>query len=103
MLSLVSAANSVDKMLTGHAYARTVRGHLLVQAALSQIILQVNVSNEEKGILSLLSNTDELTPHMIESDIFLASISNKFKNELERIKNNGPTAALWVLCFNIVY
>lgn len=104
LLGVVYAANLVDKMLTGHAYARAVRGHILVQGALSQIILkQVNTSNEEKkGIINLLRNMDEHTPQKIESDFSLASISSKFKNALDRIKENGPTAALWVLYFNMV-
>lgn len=42
-------ANSVDKMLTGHAYSRAVRGHLLVQLVLGQLVLEgSNVSEEEK-------------------------------------------------------
>lgn len=61
---LVYATNSVDKMLTGHAYARAARGHFLVQGVLAQIILQeANVSEEEmEGIISLLRNVGDLTP-----------------------------------------
>lgn len=40
LMSMVYAPTSVDKMLTGHAYARVLRGHFLVQAALASIIIQ---------------------------------------------------------------
>lgn len=38
LLCCVFAPNWVDKMLSGKAYSRAVRGHLLVQATLAQII-----------------------------------------------------------------
>lgn len=34
-LSKIYATNSVDKMLNGHAYARSIRGHTLLRLALS--------------------------------------------------------------------
>ena len=36
----IYAPTSVDKMLSGHAYARSIRGHILVRFALSKIIFQ---------------------------------------------------------------
>ena len=104
VLCLVYAANSVDKILAGHAYSRAVRGHLLVQAVLARIVLEeASVSEEEKKeIISILSNMEDLTVQKVEGDAWLASILNKFKNELDRVKENGPTAALWVQYFNMV-
>ncbi|GBN12843.1 hypothetical protein AVEN_274269-1 [Araneus ventricosus] len=37
-LSLIYAPNSLDKMLTGHAYARDVRAHTLLHLTLATII-----------------------------------------------------------------
>lgn len=104
VLCLVYAPNSVDKMLTGQAYARAVWDHSLVHAVLAQILLQqANVSDEEKaGITSLISSMDHLTPQQIENDRSLSSVSNKLKNVIERVKENGPTAALWVQYFNML-
>lgn len=37
LLSIIYAPNTVEKMFTGHAYARAVRGHGLVYLALSKL------------------------------------------------------------------
>lgn len=39
-LSRIYATNSVDKMLNGHAYSRSIRGHTLLRLALSMIIFE---------------------------------------------------------------
>lgn len=49
VLCVVYAPNSVGRMLIEHAYARAVRGHILVQTVLSHIILeQANLTDVEK-------------------------------------------------------
>lgn len=48
-LSTIYASNSVDKMLTGHAYARALRGHFLVHLALSNIVFSsIHFTDAEK-------------------------------------------------------
>ena len=48
----IYAELSDDKTLTGHAYSRFVRGHLLVQAALATIILnKIEFKDDEKNLL----------------------------------------------------
>lgn len=39
VLSVIFAPNSVDHILSGHAYSRAIRGHTLLQLALAHIIL----------------------------------------------------------------
>lgn len=39
LLSVIYVPLSVEKILSGHVYARRIRGHLLVQLALAKIIL----------------------------------------------------------------
>ena len=104
VLCQVFAAHSVDKMLTGHAYSRAVRGHLLVQLVLGRIVLEgANVSEEEKReILTMLTKMEELTPDKVEENASLVSTLTKLQNHLESLKENGPTAALWVQYFNMV-
>lgn len=104
VLSTVFAPNSVEKMLTGRAYSRAVRGHLLVQAALARILLNgAGVSlQEQESLIKILSNTDELTPRKVRENSYLTTIQNKLQNELGRVKENGPTAALWVQYFNMI-
>lgn len=44
---------SADKADTGHVFSRAVRGHLLVQAAIYNIICeQINLSDTEKNFLN---------------------------------------------------
>ncbi|GBN46390.1 hypothetical protein AVEN_23270-1 [Araneus ventricosus] len=104
VLCLVFAPNSVDKMLTVHAYSRAVRGHLLVQGVLTRIILDgVGISSEEQeAIINILCNMEELTLEKVRENSHLTSLKKKLKNELDRIKGNGPTAALRVQYFNMV-
>lgn len=104
VLCQVFAANSVDKMLTGHAYSRAVRGHLLVQVVLAQLVLEgANVSEEEKReMLIMLNKMDELTPQEVENNGFLMSTLIKFQTHMESLKENGPTSTLWVQYFNMV-
>jgi hypothetical protein len=45
LLSTIYARNSVDHMLSGKAYARAVRGHILLQKAIVVCDMQNNFSN----------------------------------------------------------
>ncbi|KAJ8868509.1 hypothetical protein PR048_030037 [Dryococelus australis] len=57
LLNTINAQLSLDKMLQGHAFSRAVRGHLLVQTALSNIIFgQVQVTVEEQTFIDGLMN-----------------------------------------------
>lgn len=50
LLCNMFAPNSADNILSGHAYARAVRAHLLVHTALSQVIVNgIDVTNDEKA------------------------------------------------------
>lgn len=106
LLSTVYAPLSVDKMLQGHAFARAVRGHLLVQTALSQIIMnQIPTTDDEQtGIKELLLNFMDETPSidMLKDNQQLASIATKFGEELEKNSAQGHTSKLWVQYFHMV-
>lgn len=104
VLCQVFVANSVDKMLTGHAYSRAVRGHLLVQLVLGCIVLKgANVSEKEKGeILTMLIKMEKLTSDNVKENASLVSTLTKLQNHLESFKENGPTVALWVQYFYMV-
>lgn len=67
LLCLGYASNSVDKILTGHAYIRAVRGHLLVQTVLARIILDKdNILEKKREVISSLSNMENLTVQRVE-------------------------------------
>ncbi|KAL7294973.1 hypothetical protein TKK_0011684 [Trichogramma kaykai] len=103
---IIFAQCSAAKALTGHAYSRAVRGHLLVQNAISNIILSsINISPENNFVINecLEALKDEFE-HLHEfyevSD--LNEIKNFFWNELQLLRKNGPTAQLWVEYFEMV-
>lgn len=73
VLSLIYAPVSVEKMLSGHAYSRAIRGHLLTQLALEQIILQkIDFSDDEQfEIEDLLEQFDTETVELrLEQQMF---------------------------------
>lgn len=56
ILSLIYAPGSLDKMLNGHAYARAIRAHTLLQLALTIIIfkeLDIDDAIDETCILRI--------------------------------------------------
>lgn len=97
-LCTIYASNSVDKMLTGHAYARAIRGHFLVHLALSTTVFSsLDLTDTDKGKLdSILQTvgTDNFLECLTEKELII--IKDKFNKELHRIKNLGPTSKLFV-------
>ncbi|GBM60039.1 hypothetical protein AVEN_147601-1 [Araneus ventricosus] len=81
VLCLVFAPMLVNKMLTGHAYSRVVRGHLLVQGALIRMILDgVGISSEEQdAITNILCNMEELIPEKVGENAHLKSLKKTKK------------------------
>lgn len=63
--SLIYAETSAEKALTGHAFSRAVRGHLLVHLALSKIIFSSLdlFEHEEATLNSLLQRVEENNFH----------------------------------------
>lgn len=106
LLSTIYAPNSVDKMLTGHAYARAIRGHLLVQLSLAKCVLNdINFNDEECNVIAdIFLNFGDNPPvrKTVEEIDLLHNITKKFKQQLEKVEENSPTAKLWVQYFNMV-
>lgn len=96
LFSVVYAAASVDKMLTGHAYARALRGHVLVHLALAKIVLStLHFTLEEESVMekAILEVGDQSFFESIEQEAF-KGIINKFKIHLNKLAGNGATAKL---------
>lgn len=67
----VYAENSVDKILSGHAYARAVRGYLLHHLALSQIILSsFSMDEAEKEMIEEFLDLGEDILNELDSEDF---------------------------------
>ena len=86
------------KFLTRHAYARAVQGHLLTQLALGRMILKnIEFSAEEHmEIKDLLEKFDNGTGEQRMEDQIYKFISEKVESQLQMLKDNVPTAALWI-------
>lgn len=67
-ISTVYARNSVDKILQGHAYARAIRTHTLLQVALSQIVFNEITFDDDPSVLVkfFLQDSDEASPSFDE-------------------------------------
>ena len=103
LLTLIYGPNTVQKMLSGHAYARAVRGHMLVHEASIHIIFPLIESDDEKQkILHLFYSSSSLTAESINAEPIIRIISEKLDNVLEKLNNRGPTAKLWVQYFRMV-
>lgn len=103
-LGKIYAENSVDKMLNGHAYSRSIRGHTLLRLALSMIIF------EDMKIEDVM--LDELIQQITCRDVSYENVEgcvensnlfpSKFLDKLNELKARGPTAQLWVQYFEMV-
>lgn len=100
----IYAPNSVDKMLSGHAYSRSTRGHILVRLALSKIIfedMKIEDGTLDELIQQITSRDvsySNVEGYMDNSNIFLST----FLDKLDDLKARGPTAQLWVQYFEMV-
>lgn len=106
LLSVICAPVSVDKMLTGHAYARAVRGHLLAQLALAKFVVkEIQLTEEDRTFVrEVLSNFkhDPPTDTSILENPALQDIGEALKNQLRNLERNGPTARLWIQYFRMI-
>jgi len=98
-LTQVYAENSVDKMLTGHAYSRAIRAHFLVQNSLARKIIS-NIDFDENETRTLHSAFDNIESIDVTDSIL--AIKKKFDDKMKLLQLNGPTAQLWILYINLI-
>lgn len=95
LFSEIFAGNSVDKILSGHAYARAVRAHSLSYAALGGLIIEI-IRLKEEDLFALDTVVDSSVQSVIGTeDPALQAMVAKFAQILKKIENRGPTASLW--------
>ena len=100
---ILYADNSSDKALAGHAFSRAIRGHILNLAALGSLIIdECSFSDDEIQFLNNLSATKNLCEYEFTEDPLFMALINKFNTKLKSLKENGPTAQLWVQYFHCV-
>ncbi|CAH2009827.1 unnamed protein product [Acanthoscelides obtectus] len=100
MWELAYASESIKKMMDGHNYSRAVRAHILTFTALGIVICDsIEEKGEIKGVIASLMRVWQKNPLKLgdsDSDKDLKKMSDLFYTKLKQLKNNGPTAKLWV-------
>lgn len=104
LLSVIYAENSVDHILTGHAYYRAIRANILTQLALIKLILKnVNFTDAERiTVKNIFDNSSRAEKSTIEENEDVKNLTLKMKAELEKVENIGKTAKLWVQFIHMV-
>lgn len=80
LLSTIYAPISVDKMLTGHAYSRSFRGHVLVQLVLGKLIfkeLKLN-TDDYHDIVNNLNNFQNDPPKYGQTVVDMTILHTRF-------------------------
>lgn len=92
----ILAQASAIKALTGHAYARAIRAHLLIQAALTKLIIsQINFSEDSmKTLKDLIEKINEENSLDILKHREINNLTRTFLSQMQILKENGPTSQL---------
>lgn len=104
VLSTIYARASTEKILTGHAYSRAVRGHILLHLTLAKLVLNMlHVSDDQKqSVLNVLNGVGSpLFPEQLDKSL-LNDVMDSFYEKLCELELRGPTAKLWVQYFHLV-
>lgn len=101
LLCTIFACNSVDKILSGHAFARGIRGHFLIHDVLGQILIREahfsdDVCEEMKNLLLSHDNTWPFENELIQK------LMNAFDAHVKEVGDRGATAKLWIQYFEMV-
>ncbi|KAJ8895907.1 hypothetical protein PR048_001247 [Dryococelus australis] len=104
----VYAKSSITHMISGHAFSRAVRAHMLTTQALITIILGIEnlfrVYQEELHKLFLeVSTVEKIIPDAVESPMlvsFLASFERKC-TALSEQSHTGNTCGRWTYCASL--
>ncbi|XP_071642214.1 uncharacterized protein [Temnothorax longispinosus] len=108
--STVYASVSVEKMLSGHAFARALRAHLLTYQALGTMIVRGMTNIDEsvrEYVIEFFSNCDAEPPtaETIKNDTRLFDLAIRLKDEMDVVRKRGRTAQLWMQymdCINVI-
>lgn len=103
----IYAANSIEKMITEHAYSRAVGAHMLTQVCLGKLILdELDLTEEFKITLKqhiLSTDFTTVTLEDINNQSILQECMNKLENKIKDIASRGKTSKLWIQYFYVVH
>lgn len=100
----IYAEGSAEKALTGHAYSRAVRAHVLLYTALANILFEeLEFTEAENQFLEeSLKKVGQIPVENLKHNKEWLDILNKFEFALSNIEKRGPTSKLWVQYFRMV-
>ena len=104
VLCTVYAPLSADKMLSGHAYARAIRGHFLVHEVLGELILanaQYRMDEADELVQNVVDDSGFSLTDVLQSEA-LQTLLLKVQDSMAQFVNQGSTASLWVQYFNMI-
>ena len=111
ILSEIYAECTITQMLSGKAYTRALRGHLIVDQVLSSIMFEkmldyYNLNKDEviKSLEGLYSDivSSKINISDFENDSFMKSIDLQMSKTRIKINHKSRTATLWSEYQNII-
>lgn len=104
--STVYAAESIKKMLNGHAFSRALRAHILSYTALGIIICKsINTTDAYRKFIQKFFEKWSSEPPLIgdcNAEPFMQHLTEEFINKMQILEENNPTAKLWMQYFKFV-
>lgn len=107
ILSKVYAEKTVDKILGGHTYSRSIRAFMLINTVLGNHLLKSMqessscLTTEEYNFMkkSIEGHGDSLR-YAVKDEKFIA-VHKKFNTFVDDVEKRGPTAKLWVQLYKM--
>ena len=103
LFGTIYAENTVETIMSGHAYSRAVRAHLLANLVLGGMVLdEKQLTEQERNDLETTVNESERSSVLtaVEGEQFKVFVT-KFRTALQKLDENGRTAKLWVQYFRM--
>lgn len=108
----VYAAESVKNMMSGKAFSRALRAHILTYTAIGTYLYKhmadelslIDLKKYDTFVRQQLTDWNENPPsyNFCQHDVTLNEMSEVFLSQLNLLKSNGPTAKLFVQYFEMV-
>ena len=100
---IYSGSETVDHILTGGAYYKAIRAHLLVDAALCAFLMKDDFNKEElDDVRKTISHCVEEMPGSNFQSPVTRHIQEVIKNRITITSESGRTAKLWTLYHKLV-
>lgn len=101
---VIYAPEPVKKIMTGHAFSRALRAHILTFTALGKkICSSIDVPERWKDAMSeFLMDWQSKTRGDCNAEAEIVEMTKAFEKQLRILENNGPTSKLWIQYFKSI-